>query len=179
MIRTFIALTLSDDVGDYLNSIVSSFIRAGVKASWTKPGNFHLTLKFLGDISENLVPELSKKLSEIDTSFPQKFELTELSGFPNLKNPRVLWIGINDEISKKLVINVQQICESLGFESDKKPFKAHLTLGRIKNQAPSGLEDIISKIPEYNESCFFTGLALIKSELTKKGPIYTNLWIKD
>ncbi len=179
MIRAFIALTISDGLQKYLSDVVSDISRLDIKASWTKPGNFHLTLKFLGDIEEKLVPELSKKLSEIETDFPKEIKLSEISGFPNIKNPRVLWCGVEDDMSKSLFQRVQNICEGFGFENDNKPFRAHLTLGRIKSFKPAGLEDAISKIPMYNEKCFFTGIALIKSELTRSGPVYTNLWKKD
>ncbi len=177
--RIFIALTLSKNVCDYLAEIVSKLSKLDFKASWTKPGNFHLTLKFLGNVNDSFIPRIIEGLDEISPELPKSFELTTVSGFPNLGNPRVLWYGIKDDVSRKLFQQVQGVCEKLGFKRDKKPFKSHLTLGRIKSTRTFGLKEMIDETIKNPVSGLFEKLALVKSDLSKEGPTYTSLWEKE
>jgi RNA 2',3'-cyclic 3'-phosphodiesterase len=177
--RIFIALTLSKNICDYLAEIVSKLSKLDFKAGWTKPGNFHLTLKFLGNVSDSFIPRIIEGLDEINPELPKSFELTSISGFPNLGNPRVLWYGINDEISKNLYHQTQDVCEKLSFDRDKKPFKSHLTLGRIKSTKTFGLKEMIGETINNSVNGLFEKLALVKSDLSKEGPTYTSLWEKE
>lgn len=176
-IRTFIALTLSDDVKQFLDSIVADFKKLDIHASWTKPGNFHLTLKFLGDVEESIIPGIVDGLEHVSAKLPHDFKLTSISAFPNLSNPRVLWYGIRDKLSKNLYQQIQNICGELGFDRDRKPFRSHLTIGRIKSSVPD-ISNLLGKYSDKKVNGCFESLCLFRSDLSPAGPRYIPLWEK-
>ena len=134
MKRIFIAIKV--DAGETLFKVVSSLksglINEGIK--WTSLNNIHLTLAFLGDTEENMIEMISSKMKE-RCEGSGKFELI-IRGtgvFKNLRDPRVIWIGI--EQSEKLTLLNDSIIYGLdesGIKIENRPFKPHLTLGRIK-----------------------------------------------
>ncbi len=178
LIRSFIALTLSDDIKKYLDVVVADFKRLGIKVSWTKPGNFHLTLKFLGDIDDSSVPLVTDSLEKVSLGLPSKCKLTSISAFPNRSRPRVIWYGIQDNISENLYQQIQNICRKLGFQRDSKPFKPHLTLGRVKGERMD-ISSLLDKYSDKKVAGQFESLCLFRSDLSTAGPRYTPLWEKE
>lgn len=175
--RTFIALDIDQQTITYLDEVVKSLRTSDCQASWTKKGNFHLTLKFLGDTNEGIVPQISDELANIFGAFLIPFRPTHIGGFPNLKNPRVLWLGLEcegiDEIAKK----TEDACAKFGFEKDDKKFVPHLTLGRIKSM--HDFSKAIHDLPHPPKEGFFTRAVFYKSQHTKSGSIYAPLWTKE
>ena len=105
-------------------------------------------------------------------------QFSSLGGFPNLRKPKVIWTDL--ENNRDIIINLAQAiedaCIDIGFEKNNKPFKPHLTLGRVKSY------DDLSKLTEYLESynfesipISFNSVKLIQSTLTQEGPIYRTL----
>ncbi|HOO96408.1 MAG TPA: RNA 2',3'-cyclic phosphodiesterase [Caldisericia bacterium] len=175
MTRTFIALTLSENIEKYLRDVVDSLKKADIKASWTKPGRFHITLKFLGDVTDSQIESVKKTLSKIDATFPIPFELSGISAFPNTRNPKVLWQGVECPDALRLAKQVEDSLQKIGFDKMDKSFNAHITLGRIKSSVPAEFVHRIKTLEESLEG-YFSDLVFFKSELTKAGPIYTPLW---
>ena len=150
--------------------------------NWTPPGNWHITLFFLGSTEETAVAVL-KQLIEESFSKIQAYQ-TELRGvgvFPNTNNPKVLWFGLYD--LQPLISAYSHLGESLqqnGFSFDQKPLKPHLTIARVKKtDHPSAFESLLA---EYQETVFdqvnMDKVVLFESITTSAGPIYKPLFEK-
>ena len=150
--------------------------------NWTIPGNWHITLFFLGSTEESAIPLLQQLIEE---SFRDvKAYQTELMGvgvFPNTHNPKVLWLGLED--IQPIISAYSQLGESLqqnGFSFDQKPLKPHLTIARVKKtNHPSAFQSLLDK---YQETVFdrieIKSVALFESISTIDGPVYRPLCIK-
>jgi 2'-5' RNA ligase len=179
MKRIFIALKV--EAGANLLKMMSSF-KDGLTSDsvkWTNPGNIHITLSFLGDTDENLVKPLISMLND-HCPGTGKFELI-LKGagvFRNLSDPRIIWTGI--EPSPKLVhLNTLIIdgLKDLRIKNEERPFKPHLTLGRIKHiNEKEILKDLIEKF-QYTEIQVIpvNEVLLYESILLQSGPVYKPL----
>jgi RNA 2',3'-cyclic 3'-phosphodiesterase len=181
-LRTFIAIDVPPAVLDTIIRIQSRFRPLGLRASWVKPGNIHLTLKFLGETDPDRIPGIQNKLTEILASFtPFRLSLDSVGVFPNTKNPRILWIGLKDDEGtlQTLQSSIEKALEGMGFPMDPRPFAPHLTLARIKS--PKGNRELQDELDAVNQKGidphpFDVGeIHLYESQLTPKGSIYTVL----
>ena len=172
--RVFIALNLPLEVKDYLFLLQSSFKSSNAKINFVAKKNLHQTLKFFGDINETKLETLQENLSNIHFN---KFyvELSSFMVFPNVGLPKVLWVGLEPE---NTIINLQKLIDQFTLTIGKKDtkFGAHLTLGRIKlikdkDKFFKDICDVKLKPLRFPVEKF----SLIKSELTKNGPIYSNI----
>jgi RNA 2',3'-cyclic 3'-phosphodiesterase len=173
MIRTFIAFELPEEVKSSLGEIISGLRSKSGGVKWVQPQGLHVTLKFLGDIEESLVPRLSRELDAIAREFlPLTVSFTRLGAFPDLKRPRVLWAGLGGDTRAMSDIagRVDKLCTSFGLEPEKRPFRAHITIGRLK------IPTMVDLAQEVRESPFtIESIVLYKSELTPSGARYSVL----
>ena len=104
---------------------------------WTDPGELHLTLRFFGDVAPELVPPIEGALrAAVSNMSPIPMTLTALGAFPNLRHARVVWVGLDAPSDLELLQHrIEQRVEPLGFPSDGKPFRPHVTLGRVREGA--------------------------------------------
>lgn len=172
--RTFVAIEVSNS--KVIDSIKKVQSEININAKPIEEKNFHFTLQFLGEISEETLQKIIEALNSIEfSSF--SVNLRGIGAFPKSKFPRVIWIGTDDvggnmliELSKKVV----KVLEPLGFHLDK-PFRPHLTIFRIKKK----IGDITKELQRKQTIDFgiqnVDTIKLKKSELTSKGPIYTDL----
>ncbi len=169
--RTFIAFDLPEEIKSYLREIQKS-INHQAKLSYAN--DFHLTLKFLGDIPENKIEEIKNILKEIRV---KEFNaaLSGIGFFPSETYIKVIWIGLSPE--KEIYELQQKIDSKLAdlFRKDDR-FKPHLTLARVKFIKDKikfirELKKIKIDRKEFNVSDF----KLIKSTLTPEGPVYEDL----
>jgi len=179
-IRTFIALPLTSEVHQALRDIQNELRETVGKARWTRPEGIHITLKFLGDTGKDLVGAIGEALDGIARRH-QSFELT-LNGtgaFPSLSNPRVLWVGIgNSESLLMLQKEVEEAIEPFGYSSEKRQFKAHLTLARLKGDRwPETDRTRLIEASEFTDGLKIPvrELILFQSELKPAGAVYTAL----
>ena len=153
---------------------------SGAEANWTRPEGIHLTLKFLGEIQEESVSELTSALARaVEGRGGFHVKVAGTGVFPNEKNPRVVWIGISGELDKLMgiQIRVEEQTARLGFQQEDRKFTPHLTLGRIKHvpsrgswmQALEGVKDIT--LPGFEVAA----ISLMKSELQRTGAVYTEI----
>ncbi len=179
MKRTFVAIriNISKQTAEFFNDI--KFQLKDEKINWVDPWNIHLTLFFLGDTEEKLIPEISEEL-KLKLKGVESFKLKckKLGLFKNINNPRVLWFGLEKKQALlELKQKVDNVIKSFGYESENKKFVPHLTLGRIKFlKNRKFLESLVEKykdqmIQEFkvNEIIFY------ESKLTQKRPIYSVL----
>ncbi len=179
MIRLFIALPLPDEVERQLGRIISQLEQKGGRIKWVDSKNIHLTVRFLGDTEEALVQDLSSLIEAVAGKYqPVPAVIDRLGGFPSLHRPRVVWAGIRDniEVLQKLAREVELAVRELRFPKEKKGFKPHLTLGRVKD--PSTVANLAAYMDDYELAeipVLFDRLVLFKSTLTPQGPIYDRL----
>jgi len=150
------------------------------RVSWVKRGNIHLTLKFLGDIGANQIESINSVLQGVAESHSSfDMNLTGIGVFPELRRPRVIWIGITRgaEQAIQLAEAVSNSLQPLGFQPEKRGFTPHLTLARIRN--PVNLQNVSSKFTQYDNLDIPTlkvdEIVFIRSQLHPQGSIYTPL----
>jgi 2'-5' RNA ligase len=174
--RAFVAVEIQDD--NILDSIAKIQSEFKIKASPVNKKNMHFTLLFLGEITEEVAANVKKALSTVSFK-PIEVRFTHVGAFPNPRSPRVIWIGVDEISSRQLVELASQVekkLEPLGFKSDK-PFKAHLTIFRIKNRADD-ISGMIEKFKKIDLGKYtMTELKFKQSVLTPNGPIYSDLQV--
>ncbi|WP_457550196.1 RNA 2',3'-cyclic phosphodiesterase [Archaeoglobus sp.] len=178
--RLFVAVDLSDEVRDRMENVLKTFKDfKGVKA--VERENLHITLMFLGEVSDRRVEIVKEKLKEIRAK-PFKIKLKGLGSFSYQGNIRVVWVGVEDggENLKMLADAVESSLRSLGFRRDK-DFVAHATVARVKKISPSDREKLLRAVERYKDYNFgemvVENFRLKKSTLTPKGPIYEDVEI--
>ncbi len=135
--RIFIAVAISEEarrqVSDYAQALRREFV--DLRIGWEKPEKLHLTLKFLGDTGEKQLNELIEIVEKTTAKFkPFKLQISGTGVFPNPRNPRILWLGVNDETNSLSKISelLEIKCERIGFRREKRKFNAHLTIARLR-----------------------------------------------
>jgi len=178
--RTFIAIEISDEIRNALAQTQSHLKYSGADVKWVDPGNIHLTLKFLGEITEEKCEKVKAALDEIAKSFgPFEISIKDIGAFPKLEYPRVIWIGLDKgaKESTELAAKVDDALSKLGFAKESRPFAAHLTIGRVRSS--KNKEVLKDKITSYElpVTSYETIISLIlfHSTLTPRGSIYTRL----
>ena len=183
-IRTFIAIDLPPGVKEALSAFVEGLSGRGLSdVRWVKPEGIHLTLKFLGDIPPSTVPLLLDAIESAAASHHCfTLGLGDLGVFPNANNPRVLWVGLSGDISSlgQLQASVEEQCQFLGFEPERRRFTPHLTLGRVRRTLPEFQREVVETAlqeeakPEALE-WRVDEIHLIHSTLTPRGAVYRSL----
>jgi 2'-5' RNA ligase len=182
MIRAFIAIDIPDDVRAAVKEAQARLKQApiGVKLSWTKVDNLHLTLQFLGSIEETLIDRIKSGLQSVAEEH-QAFDVSVhgAGGFPNEDRPRVIWVGCDDADGRlqALARSVQAAMQPLGFEPEHHEFSAHLTLGRVKIPRPDVA--LTTALDSLKSETFGTlrveAIHLFESQLHPEGSIYSKL----
>ena len=182
MIRAFVAIDLPDAVRSAVEEVQRRLQRAhtGVKVSWTKLANLHLTLQFLGYVEEPTIPKISAFLDQLIVRHaPFDVPVGGAGAFPNERVPRVLWVGCRDEHGKlkALAADVQRAMRAFGFEPEQREFTAHLTLGRVRQPRPdAALTRALDSIKDCACGTMRVDTVhLFQSELHPAGSIYTKL----
>ncbi len=179
-IRLFIAVPIPRDLRNNIARYQSELKQFGGHVKWVDPENIHLTIKFLGDTPPELIPDIKDRIvAAVNKVDPFEISIEGVGAFPNFKRPRVFWVGAKDRENRlQLLANkIAEGMEALGFEREKRSFSAHLTLGRVKDSRT--VHAIINELKERSQ--FSIGhfsadcIQLIKSQLTRSGPIYTVL----
>lgn len=177
-IRAFVACELPHDLRKAIGEIQRGIKSRGIKMKWVKENSIHLTLKFLGDIEQKSIPSISECLRHAAKGFsPLSLCAQGIGVFPNLKRPRVAWVGIGGELGKLTALQHQlnDVLESVGFAKEKRSFKGHLTFARIKAPIdPSKLLDVLKAHNGFSSETFTVDrLILYESDLQPGGAVYT------
>jgi 2'-5' RNA ligase len=180
--RLFIAVNLPPEaaarVGDLQRRLDRVASRSGLK--WTKPGQAHFTLKFLGEQpieSVSLIGEAAREAAKGAAAFSITFE--KLGAFPDARRPRVLWIGVGAGATEMsdLASVLDALLVAKGFEKEERPFSPHLTLARIKTRAEGlAAARMIEDGPKDEVAAFRADrFALMQSVSTPDGVKYVSL----
>jgi RNA 2',3'-cyclic 3'-phosphodiesterase len=180
MIRSFIAIDLPDATRQGLAAVQEQLRQSRAGVRWVKPSSIHLTLKFLGNIHPAQVEDIARAVAqEVRDQPPITLGAAGLGAFPSRRKPRVLWIGMEGEVQRltRIQSRVENALQLLGFAREKRAFRPHLTIGRVKDRRRlQSLIDAMAelKIPEF-DSFDVTEIILYKSDLRPTGAIYTKL----
>ena len=174
--RLFVAVDVPQEIRDAVEKDVVDVLRPAVQgARWTRPEGRHLTLEFLGETPDDRVPDITRALRKAaKKSRPFETLFTEIGGFPTLRRPRVIWLGLGggaDEM-RSLAANVNRELEPLGFDPESRPFTPHYTLARFARPR------VIVEMPEVVVPMTKFGVSevvLFRSQLHPKGARYTAL----
>jgi len=177
--RTFVAIPIPEECRAILDRLQRDLRGFRSDVRWTAIPSIHLTLKFLGEVNPEILPEMAKSIeSAVGSQHGFALRLHGLGCFPNQKNPRVIWCGIEGETEQLSALHqsVETACASFGFAQENRPFHPHLTLGRVKGKR--NLKPLLDCIKIGSDlECRFKAdhFNIYKSKLTPQGAIYTVL----
>jgi 2'-5' RNA ligase len=180
-IRSFLAIGIPGEIlGEIgrLQERLKREIQGDIR--WVRPDGIHLTLKFFGDIPEGAVSDISAVVEKAVAGHdPLDLSVSGAGVFPDLRRPRVLWLGMTGDVERLLTLQttLERDLQRIGFPREERPFRPHLTLARIRSQrALTGLGRALEKRGGCEAGRFVAaGLSLLKSDLTPQGAIYTKL----
>jgi 2'-5' RNA ligase len=179
-IRAFIAVELSSSLRDTLGELQEDLKRAGVEARWVRPQGIHLTLKFLGNIAAEQVQAVRSAMEEaVHGSKPIEARAGGVGAFPNERRPRVVWVGLEEPTGALVALQkrLDAALKPLGFKPENRPFKAHLTIARIKS--PGRGAEVARALADQEDVDFgkivVDKIVLYKSTLKPTGAMYTRL----
>ena len=177
LIRTFICVDIPESVKRRIAELQHELRRTQARASWVKPANIHLTLKFLGDVPESKMPVVGEAVNRA-TGSHSPFQVT-VSGagcFPSARDPRVFWVGVEDTMGgvEALRQALEDELAAAGFAREAKKSKPHLTIARIRDPRNSRhLAEELLKIGFAPETFTANEVIVMRSDLTPQGSIYT------
>ncbi len=180
-IRAFLAIDPPDEVIREIGAVqgrLRKLIEGDIR--WVRPEGIHLTLKFFGDIFAADVANITAAAEKaVEKEEPFSLLIGGAGVFPDPRRPRVLWLGMNGDVERLLAFQkgLDQSLHEIGFPREERPFRPHLTLGRIKTpRGLIGLARALEKGEEYTAGRFVaSGLSLLQSELTPRGAMYKQL----
>lgn len=179
-IRTFIAIKLPDTILTAISEIQEGIRSYGINLRWVRPENMHLTLKFLGDTKEDNIEKVTAAIYDsVEAYEPVLLFAKGVGVFPGIKRPRVVWVGVSGQLESLIGLQkrLEEGLEGLGFEKEKRSFKGHLTLGRVKGRIdPKKLGGALKKYIGFTSETFYAdNVVLYKSELKPTGAVYTEI----
>jgi len=178
--RAFIAIELPEEIIAFIRKIQEGVKSYGFKARWVRPENIHLTLKFLDNInSEDIKKVGDAVISAAGENASMSLGAKGIGVFPGVKRPRVIWTGIAGQTKElaDLQKTLDGKLETVGFSKEKRPFKGHLTIARIKGKVDARqLIDAMKEFGRFESKTFMADeVVLFKSELKPSGAVYTKL----
>jgi 2'-5' RNA ligase len=179
-IRTFIAIHLPDTVLRAMGRTQEAFQVHHFDIRWVRPQGMHLTLKFLGDIEEKDIENVGAAMQRACEDI-QPFTLRGegIGVFPNMKRPRVVWAGVTGDVAVLLDLQkrLEDALSDSGFPREKRRFKGHLTLGRVKGRLDTRrFGPVLDELKAFTTELFVVdSLVLYQSTLRPQGALYDRL----
>jgi RNA 2',3'-cyclic 3'-phosphodiesterase len=179
-LRAFVALEISNPALDSLVKFQEELKATGADIKLVERQNLHFTVKFLGEISESQAAEVGSRLGKLVLKSPE-VEVRGAGAFPNPSRARVVWAGVSPEHEALVVPVAKQVIETLDGigERDERPFRAHVTLGRVRSDRNS--RHLQQLLQDNSDRPFgvvrLSYLKLKSSVLSPGGPEYTDLGV--
>jgi len=179
-LRTFIAADVGKAIRDRLVQLQEKLARTGTQVKWVEPENLHVTLLFLGEVDDRQIPGVCSIVANETAKHPPFLMAVETVGcFPNLRRPRVLWVGIGQGMQELCAIHdaLEMPLQELGYRREERRYTPHITLGRVKSdRETSPLAEALDKQAAWRGGEVpVAELLVLSSELTPKGPVYSVL----
>ena len=179
-IRSFIAVEVPQSLRAKLEEVQRELKRADADVRWMRSESIHLTLKFLGSVSGEELEKLAGGIAPIISSWaPFGVRLHGLGCFPSSRNPRIVWVGMEQGSAEAVSLQkaVENRAAEVGFPPETRPFKPHLTLGRVRSSRGKG--SLVQAVENHRDveigSFRVNEVYLFKSELKPSGAVYTKL----
>ena len=174
--RLFAAIPMPEPARRALLNVLATLEGTGWRVRWVGEGNLHLTIKFYGEVAEPLVAQVSARLTDAVRRTPVlPLRLDGVDAFPGLRRPRVIWAAVDGPPALELMQHrVEREAAAVGFPSDGKPFRPHITLGRVKSGAalPGTAPALLNQI-ELDLAFEAVQVVLFESRLTRAGAEHT------
>jgi RNA 2',3'-cyclic 3'-phosphodiesterase len=183
-LRLFVAMALPEAVRCEIHRVQGELQplvpREAVR--WTRPDQFHLTLRFLGKVPADAVEGLKQSVEAVcRNASPLALSAKGVGFFPNPRSPRVIWVGINSQGNR--LIDLQEKIETavslFSAAPGEKNFAGHVTLGRLKNPRPGDVQGLVARAQLFAAQPFGNwtaqNIGIIRSELSSVGACYTLL----
>lgn len=175
--RSFVAIDIGEEIRREISSLTSSLKRTQADVKWVNVQGMHLTLKFLGEIeTEKMLPSIETIVSDVVSRHSSFIIGVRGTGvFPDPRRPRVLWVGIEENKSLSLLQqDVEKNLAGLGFDEEKREFKPHLTIGRVRSN--NNLSPALAELDKQKDRFFGKAnvdrLILFESILKPQGAEY-------
>jgi len=178
--RLFLAVELEPELRRALHDAAAPLRAIVPDAGWVAEDRLHLTLKFLDERPESFVGPVAAKMEEIAARhWPVAIRLRGVGAFPNLRRPRVMWVGIAPAPKLELLQHdVEEGCAALGVEVEGKPFRPHLTIGRLRGtENAEALRELAraARSIAFRADALVSSIGLLHSTLSSAGPRYVRL----
>lgn len=182
-VRAFIALELPQSIVDKIGRLQEKLkqeVPSGL-VRWVRPEGIHLTLCFLGDVPEGRIPDMAGAMRQACVSYGRlDVSIAGLGCFPDVRRPRVLWIGVNEQTGDlaRLQQDIERSLVPLGFAPETRGFHPHLTLGRIEarnRERVQALGEYVARARVNIGHVQMASVSLMRSELLPGGAVYTQL----
>jgi 2'-5' RNA ligase len=177
-VRLFVALDLSNSVRDAIAQFSEKLRVEFPSARWTRIEGIHVTLKFIGEVSNERAAGIDDALSEVDSDAPIEMKIRGAGFFPDERRPRVFWIGIDATPNlAEITAQIETSLEALGVARESREFKPHLTVARIsESRGIEKLHDALSRCGSVDFGAVRTNeMHLYRSELGRGGAKYSRL----
>jgi RNA 2',3'-cyclic 3'-phosphodiesterase len=178
--RLFLAINLPESLRCGTWNATAAMREAGQSITWVAEPRLHITLKFIGEQEESVVAPLAEAMRAIGAGHLAPLITVGCVGaFPTFRRPRVVWIGIEPEPRFELLHHdVEVACEQLGFPLDGRPFRPHVTLGRVRDAIDAGQLRAVrlaaKKVP-FTDEFHAATIDLMHSTVGPNGPTYATL----
>ncbi len=175
--RVFVALNLSTAEHARLSQATAGLREAGYPVRWVPPENVHLTLKFLGEVAEGRIAELSMAVDEAAAGVGAfRLAVGGLGAFPSLSRPQVIWVGVQLHATlEALQRSLEDALAERGYPREERHFRPHLTIGRARKGAKprefQGLEELVARTP-YDDAFEIRSVDVMRSRLMPSGALY-------
>lgn len=174
MVRLFVAIDLPDEIRRQFFDVQNSLRSSRARISLVDQESMHITLKFIGEVSGSVLPQITEILQTIESS-PFSMEVG-LIGTNSQRAPRVVWAEVDDHgPCRALAKTIDSSLVSLGFEPEKRKFRPHITIARVRQFHQSLFEAMAGVAASCSGTIPVNEFILKKSELTPDGPIYTDI----
>jgi RNA 2',3'-cyclic 3'-phosphodiesterase len=179
-VRLFVAINLPQSERQAIHRATAPLRDVTRTITWVAPECIHLTMKFLGEQPPETVARIREALGTVARRFqPFRLDVGGLGAFPNLRAPKIFWMGIASDPKLELLHHDLEVaCEALGHEVDARAFRPHLTLGRVKRDVTTEQVGTLARLAtsvRYRTAIDARSLDVMQSELSSNGPRYTVL----
>jgi len=178
--RAFVAVAIPEGIKNQLAGIQSRLKRAAAEVKWTRPEGIHLTLRFLGYLSDDAIAKVRDAMAVVGREFSAfTVEIKGSGTFPERGRPRVIWAGISqgEKELQAVFARLEQELIARGLGEADKPFRGHLTLGRVKTG--KNVDKLVEYLQRETGKSFgafeVRGICLFRSQLHPEGAVYTVL----
>ncbi|MXY38545.1 MAG: RNA 2',3'-cyclic phosphodiesterase [Rhodospirillaceae bacterium] len=172
MLRLFVGLGLPEDLRDTL-----AMLERGIPgARWIESDNYHITLRFIGEVAENQAEDIDSALAGVQAA-PFALSLAGVGHFGKLRKARSVWAGVEaNEALDRLQAGVGSAIVRAGFPAEARKFRPHVTLARIKGETGHHVANFLSEHGDFRAPPFeVRAFILYESQLTRHGAMYRAL----